>query len=324
LRQRLTHELGRSTGVVLAVATAWIAPADAQSEYRNLDGGRPVRVEDATGTARHAIELELGAVRVERVDGRGVRWHMEPRLAYGLLPRTEVKLRAPIAVREKGATPRGGLVGIAVGVFHNFNTEGSSIPAFAVEGDVMAPAAGAAARGVTTSYRGIVTRSLSFGRVHANVGYGTYWVRVPQFDTAPNIPIIIDHPCALAAAKGRRVDQGTGPAPHVARACAGSAAPAMSHEADVRGSRRFAGVAVDHAFPLRSLLLIADVFAERYTGPVQSTEWAAELGARWQMSVRSVVSASLGRRVAGFSRSWFATISVTTSSVSRMLIPETR
>ena len=38
----------------------------AQVDYRNIDSGRPVRIGDATPTARKSLELNLGNGRVEQ------------------------------------------------------------------------------------------------------------------------------------------------------------------------------------------------------------------------------------------------------------------
>jgi hypothetical protein len=161
----------------------------------------------------------------------------------------------------------------------------------------------------------IITRSLRPVRVHVNLGYGTYWVRTPVAGDAGG-PVIPDPPCTLVP---------DAPDLPVFGACTASVSRMPFHEVvDRQGRRAFAGLAVDRAIPLRSVLLVGDVFAERYRGPLGSTDWTGELALRWQVTARSVVSAGVGRRFAGNTRAWSVSLGMATSLVSRMLIPETR
>jgi hypothetical protein len=74
----------------------------AQTEYYDLDAGRPTRVEDASPTERSELEIQLAPVRLEWVDGGMQRWRMEPKLSYGVLPFTEIELRAPLVAAPEG------------------------------------------------------------------------------------------------------------------------------------------------------------------------------------------------------------------------------
>lgn len=114
------------------------AAAIAQPEYRNIDGSRPLPIEDAEASPRHSLDFQLAPARLDRIDGGFRRWQLEPRVSYAVLPRTELKLRAPLAYRERGADPRRGLVGVALGAFHNFLVESERLPAMAVEAEVLA------------------------------------------------------------------------------------------------------------------------------------------------------------------------------------------
>lgn len=55
------------TPAALLALAALVAPAGAQTGYCNLDGGRPVRVEDAHVTERYTFELEPLPLRAERI-----------------------------------------------------------------------------------------------------------------------------------------------------------------------------------------------------------------------------------------------------------------
>jgi len=84
------------------------------------------------------------------------------------------------------------------------------------------------------------------------------------------------------------------------------AAPAIGAQA-VEVSRWLAGVAVDRPFPLRSVLLTGELYAERGLHDADETEWNAGLGTRYQLSPRWAVDAGLGRRLTGADQTWSLT-----------------
>jgi hypothetical protein len=237
-------------------------------------------------------------------------------VSYAAFPRTELELRAPFAYRESNAEPRGGLVGVGVGVFHNFLVETERMPALAAEGELLFSGGGSLTRGDTYTLRGIATRTFGRYRVHANAAYGTYRVPIPSPDAPPQIP---DAPCAINSGSGGS-SQG-----RLAAACLATSQLAMaSSEVDPGGSRWLFGAAVDRTLPLRSLLVVADVFAEDYRGLDRPIDWTVEAGLRRQLALRTVLEASVGTRFTGPSPAWFVSLGVATSRAARMLIPETR
>lgn len=156
-----------------AAMLACAAPAvtHAQTDYYNTDRGRPVQVEDAYATERYAFELKLAPVRVERAARGAYAWGVEPELAYGILPRTQLEIGAPIVAVDAGATHRVGLGGVDVSVLHNFNVETSGVPALAVRADVLAPVGALAAERAYPSLTAIATRTYRFARFHVNGQY---------------------------------------------------------------------------------------------------------------------------------------------------------
>ena len=85
-------------------------------------------------------------------------------------------------------------------------------------------------------------------------------------------------------------------------------------------SRWMAGLAVDRAFPLRSLLLTADVFAEQPITRDAALAWTAEAGLRYQTSPQVNVDFGLGRRFAGEEPAWFFTVGVAHAFALRSLL----
>src|SRR5215213_7417354 len=77
---------GFSAAVVIAFGWAALAavPAAAQTDYYNIDSGRPVRIEDAYPVERYAFEAQVAPLRMERRDDGAYHWEFEPELGYGI------------------------------------------------------------------------------------------------------------------------------------------------------------------------------------------------------------------------------------------------
>ena len=146
--------------------------AAAQTDYFNTDAARPVRVEDAYPTERYAFELQLAPLRLERAAGGGYTWEIAPELAYGVLPHTQIEIGFPVLWTDPGTHHEvQGLGGIELAALYNLNVETQSLPALAVAAEVLLPVGGLAADHVYPALKAIATRSLPFGRVHANAQY---------------------------------------------------------------------------------------------------------------------------------------------------------
>lgn len=81
-------------------------------------------------------------------------------------------------------------------------------------------------------------------------------------------------------------------------------------EGDASGtelSRWMGGLAVDHAFPLRSMLLTAEVVARQPIHADAELAWSAGTGIRYQYSPRLALDAGVGKRLSGDDRAWYLT-----------------
>ena len=155
--------------VLLALSAT--RPAAAQTDYYNTDSGRPLTIEDASATERYAFELQLAPLRLERNRGGVYRWEAEPEIAYGILPRTQIEIGAPLSYLDVGSGSRQlGLGGIELSVLHNLNVE-TMIPALAVAGDVVLPVGGFAPEQAVFTAKGIATRTIRRARFHLNAQY---------------------------------------------------------------------------------------------------------------------------------------------------------
>jgi hypothetical protein len=110
---------------------------------------------------------------VERIDGGSYVWTIEPDLAYGILPRTQLEIGFPIVFRDiangagDGAWGGGG---IDISLLHNLNTE-TALPAFAVAADLLVPAGGFGPVDPFASAKAIATKTFRFARIHVNGQY---------------------------------------------------------------------------------------------------------------------------------------------------------
>ncbi len=158
------------TGLLAAVTalSAPVAPLSAQTDYYNTDAGRPVRIEDAYAIERRAVELQLAPFRVERARGGAYRWGLEPELAVGLFPRTQVEIGIPLAHVEGIAGRRQtALAGIDASVLYNLNAE-TRLPALALVADVLLPVGALAPGKAYPSFKAIATKTFSRARFHVN------------------------------------------------------------------------------------------------------------------------------------------------------------
>ena len=250
-------------------------PAGAQTDYYNTDAGRPLTIEDAYATERYAFELQLAPLRLERTRGGIYQWEIEPELAYGILPRTQIEIGAPFSYRDVGGSRESGLAGIGLSVLHNLNLE-TRIPALALSGNVLLPVGRLAPDEAVFSAKAIATRTFRWARFHINGEY--------TFGSEDSL--------------------------------------SSSTESARSGSTRWlAGIAVDRTFPLRSMLIGAEVFARQAGIDDSDTEWNAALGIRRQLSPAFNIDAGIGKQLTGDDRSWFVTFGLARAFAVRSLFP---
>ncbi|HEY2065626.1 MAG TPA: hypothetical protein VGG84_06675 [Gemmatimonadaceae bacterium] len=293
----------------------------AQSDYFNLDAGRPTRVEDAIPTPRYQLDLQLVPFRYELLSNDARRWRADPKLTYGIAPLTEVELRAPVLVvdpRVANSPVTSGLGGLAVGALHAFGLETGPVPALALAGEYVAPVGSLSARTGSYSIKGIATKTFTFGRLHANVGGGTWSIRtsnttsqqcpirIPGSPPVPGCdnsqPAIPDSPCDRFpfAPASAHVTVSTQPSEPAQRAVLASGS---TDPPPIVGRRWMAGVGMDRAFALTSTLLTGDVAAERFIDLYTLPDWSAELGVRHQWTPQLVMDLGFTRHFVGLPRS---------------------
>lgn len=275
-------------GVVLGTLATLLAPrrADAQTDFYNTDRDRPVRIEDASVTERYAFELKLAPVRLERSIGGSYRWGVEPELAYGILPRTQVEIGLPLTHLDAvGARRQSGVAGLDVSVMYNLNVESRTLPAFAVRVDALAPVGGLAPDAPYASITGIATRTLSWMRFHVN---GLYTA-----GPAASVPTAGNPGGVGFAVTPLGIDQ----------------------------PRWLAGVAVDKTYPFQSLLVTADLYAQQPLVSAEPVEYTAGTGVRYQWSPTLALDAGVGRRLNGDNQAWYVTFGAAYAFALASLMP---
>jgi len=167
-RPRALARAGRAALVVTVAMATQPAGAHAQTDYYNLDRGRPLRVEDALPIERHAFEWQLAPVRLSGGRGSGSTLEFEPELAWGLWPRTQVELGIPLARLRRGSSTALGGAGVDVAILHALNTESTTFPAIAVAARTLFPAGPLGPSRAIPTVTAIATRTYTAGRLHLN------------------------------------------------------------------------------------------------------------------------------------------------------------
>jgi len=138
-------------------------------DHKNLDEGRPLRLDDAysIATGEIAVEAGVGFTLQRRGSNRGF---FPVELLYGAFPNLQVGIGTSLATdpREIDERPKSG--DLRLGVLYNFNQETLTLPAFAVKVGLDTPT-GVDARGFAVEAKGIVTKSVERLSVHLNAGY---------------------------------------------------------------------------------------------------------------------------------------------------------
>lgn len=174
-------------GLLLPVLALAVVPATAiaQTDYFNTDRGRPLHVQDATAIERYAFELQAAPLRWARSTGARVLWSIEPELAYGILPRTQLEVGLPVFVTEgSDGDPDRGVGAVHVSILHALNVETLEWPGLAVNAAVAIPAGDFGPQRTYAMIGAIATRTMGWGRIHLNADV-TPGPVLPETDDGP-------------------------------------------------------------------------------------------------------------------------------------------
>ncbi len=131
------HTPGLITSMVtLIFAGVAIAPAFATDHF-NLESGIPITIEDIEPIDRGSVELQ-GFSRFLRLRGEKNIGQAEPRLALGILDKTQLEIATPLALGEGSANGNGD---VQISILRKLRDDGGEEwwPGFGVEADLRLP-----------------------------------------------------------------------------------------------------------------------------------------------------------------------------------------
>ena len=159
----------------LVIVALWIIVAVAGGaeavDHKNLDEGRPVRLEDAYSIAHGEISIETGAgfalLKHGPPDARGF---FPIEILYGAFPNLQLAIGATLFTdpHETDDRPKSG--DLRMNVLYNLNQETLTLPAFAAKLSLRAPT-GVDGHGWGIELKGIVTKSVDRLSLHLNGAY---------------------------------------------------------------------------------------------------------------------------------------------------------
>src|SRR5262245_15462747 len=138
-------------------------------DHKNLDEGRPTRLEDAYPIAHQEIAIETGAgfALLNRGPNRGF---FPIEVLYGALPNLQLGLGSTLFTDQHDIEDRPKSGDLRVSALYNFNQETLTLPAFAGKLSLTTPT-GVDAHGYGIELKAIVTKSIDRLSFHFNGGY---------------------------------------------------------------------------------------------------------------------------------------------------------
>jgi hypothetical protein len=163
IMRRITTATAALIVVVLMTAPAWAI------DHKNLDEGRPLRLEDAyaISTGEIAVEGGAGFRLLRRGSDQGV---FPIEVLYGALPNFQIGVGTTLFTSPHDLDDRPKSGDLAFSALYNLNQETLTLPAFGIKLGLGLPT-GVDARGYAVELKGIVTKSFERLSLHFNAGY---------------------------------------------------------------------------------------------------------------------------------------------------------
>ncbi|MGH9805405.1 MAG: hypothetical protein ACRD4D_09565 [Candidatus Acidiferrales bacterium] len=143
----------------------------AQADYRNLDPGRPIAIEDAQPVEFRAFEVQFGVPRFVR-ERRGD-WELgfEPEFKVGLARDWQFGLSSEFVVARAKDNTVSTFRDTQLHLLYNFNQESRQWPAFALRPELTIRSGALGSRHEHGSLKAIVSKTFHRNRVHFNGSY---------------------------------------------------------------------------------------------------------------------------------------------------------
>ena len=146
-----------------ATAPAWAI------DHKNLDEGRPLRLDDAYAISTGEIAVEAGAGF--RLIRHGADQGVFPvEVLYGAVPNFQIGVGTTLFTNPHEVDDRPKSGDLHLSALYNLNQETLTLPAFGIKLGLGVPT-GIDARGWVVEVKGIVTKSIERVSLHLNAGY---------------------------------------------------------------------------------------------------------------------------------------------------------
>jgi hypothetical protein len=156
--------------IACLLAVVLIVPVHAMAiDHKNLDEGRPLRLEDAYAISTGEVALEAGAGFTLRRRGTD-RGFFPIEVLYGAFPNFQIGVGTTLSTDPRDIDEPTKSGDVRVGALYNLNQETLVMPAFGVKVEVELPT-GVDSKGVDVEIKGIVTKSIDRLSLHFNAAY---------------------------------------------------------------------------------------------------------------------------------------------------------
>lgn len=138
-------------------------------DHKNLDEGRPLRLEDAYPIATGEIAVEAGAgLTLQRRSPNRAFFPIQ--ILYGPIPNLQVEMGSTLSTEPHSIDDQRKTGDLQVGALYNFNQETLRVPALAAKLQLNLPT-GIESSGVDVELKGIATKSFDRLSIHTNAAY---------------------------------------------------------------------------------------------------------------------------------------------------------
>lgn len=147
------------------------SPAAAQSDYRNLDPGHPIAVEDAQPTEFRALEAQLSVPRYSHERKGEWLYAIERELKWGLRKDMQVGVSSEFVVARSFANTVAASRDTQLHLLYNFNQETPRLPAIAIRPELAVGSGGLGSQHEHGALKLILTKTVHDNRFHLNGSY---------------------------------------------------------------------------------------------------------------------------------------------------------
>jgi hypothetical protein len=148
-----------------------VVPMAAQADYRNLDPGRPIAVEDAQPIEFRAFEFQIGVPRFSREEAG--RWvvALEPEFKWGVAKDTQIGISTEFVVAREAGNSITTFRDTQFHLLYNFNQESRRLPAIALRPELTLRGGALGSQHEHGALKLIVSKTLHRNRLHFNGSY---------------------------------------------------------------------------------------------------------------------------------------------------------